>query len=479
MVLRCGLTSDGCARDGPTVTVSHPRRTFVRMETGDVQVLVARVAGIPDHADRATLASGLADLERLAAWCEAHRLRLANRLAPLAPFPEAAIADATRTSPRQARRLLDRAATADDAPTFADALANGTVTAEHLDALGNALRRLDTSDQQAALTAQAQRLRIVAEATTPDEFTRHLRAEVRRLQTDHGMRQLERQRRNTRLRTFVDRTDGMWCLTGRFDPATGLHLDARLRAMVDQLFTDAEPESCPTDPGEKQDHLRALALVALIDGGAPAPGRPEIIVVIDPTSPEPDGTPRTDWGLPVELPWPHLANLYPEATVHPVVVAHGVVIHAPGTLNLGRTTRLANRAQRRALRALYPTCAIPDCDVRFDRCKIHHVIWWERGGPTDLDNLLPVCEHHHQAIHGGWQLALSPDRTLTLTYPDHTTRSCGPPSRGRPTERNPRTSAITRPTTARGSTAASPSAPDGAGPTGTPPATGPPRQRSP
>ncbi len=65
----------------------------------------------------------------------------------------------------------------------------------------------------------------------------------------------------------------MWCLRGEFDPETGLILDGRLRAMVDTLFHDTVPETCPTDPVLKQQHLRALALVALSDGrGGRTPG---------------------------------------------------------------------------------------------------------------------------------------------------------------------------------------------------------------
>jgi hypothetical protein len=137
-----------------------------------------------------------------------------------------------------------------------------------------------------------------------------------------------------------------------------------------------------------------------------------------------------DWGLPVELPTSVLTDLWPRATVTTVVLCRGVVIHAPGRLSLGRTTRLANRAQRRVLRAMYPGCAIPGCSVRFDHCKIHHVVWWRHGGPTDLDNLLPVCFKHHDLVHhGGWVLDLQPDRTLTVTRPDGRTMSTGPPSR--------------------------------------------------
>ena len=139
-----------------------------------------------------------------------------------------------------------------------------------------------------------------------------------------------------------------------------------------------------------------------------------------------------DWGIPVEVPTRVLTEMYGngEVDVHTVIVRNGVVLHAPGELNLGRTTRLANRAQRRALRALYATCAIPGCDVRYSRCKLHHVTWWRHGGRTDLANLLPLCSHHHTKVHdAGWNLRLGPNRQLTITFPDGTVRNTGPPSR--------------------------------------------------
>ncbi len=125
-----------------------------------------------------------------------------------------------------------------------------------------------------------------------------------------------------------------------------------------------------------------------------------------------------------------LRRLFDTAHVHPIIVRGGVVLHAPGCLDLGRTTRVANRAQRRALRALYRTCAIPGCDTRYDLCQLHHIIWWEHGGSTDLANLLPLCVRHHHAVHDhGWHLVLAADRTLTITYPDGTSESTGRPTR--------------------------------------------------
>jgi hypothetical protein len=140
--------------------------------------------------------------------------------------------------------------------------------------------------------------------------------------------------------------------------------------------------------------------------------------------------PIIDWGLDVDLPIAYLEELSRRARVFEVVVANGIARDPTGSLDQGRRARLANRAQRRALRGLYPTCAIPGCGVRFMATHIHHVIWWEHGGTTDLANLLPVCSRHHHAVHdGGWRLVLAPDRTLCIELPDGTTMTTGPPRR--------------------------------------------------
>ena len=143
-----------------------------------------------------------------------------------------------------------------------------------------------------------------------------------------------------------------------------------------------------------------------------------------------DGRPVVDWGIPVEIPDRVLHDLMndPDTHIDVVVIRNGIILHAPGALNLGRTTRLANRAQRRTLRALYPTCAVADCTTHFTLCVIHHILWWRNGGPTNLNNLIPLCTHHHHAIHDhGWHIHLAPDRTLTITLPDGRTMTTGPP----------------------------------------------------
>ena len=331
-----------------------------------------------------------------------------------------------------------------------------------------------------------------ATKATPDDLARALNRAARELENDDGMTRFTQQRRDTALHTWTDKRTGMFRLSGRFDPLSGVMLHSHLQAMVAALFAERLPSTCPTDPGAKQDHLRALALLALVmqqqapelaavpnnseassdssfresesesagnnasdsdadrsragastgnldewstffRAGPSRLGRPEIVVVVDARQQTRDanrGSPVVDSGLPIELPPQALEDLFRRADAHPVIVANGFVLHAPGEMNLGRTTRLASRAQPCALRALDPTCAVPGCCVAFEFTKPHHVHYWEQGGPTDLKNLLPLCSKHHHAAHeGGWKLTLQPNRHLTITLPDHTILATGPPVR--------------------------------------------------
>ena len=380
--------------------------------------------------DRDVVIEAIAAVTRVAAWCDSQQIAYAQALNAMGAVPEDVMATAARSDSRDAQRIVKRADTAAKAPAFGDALATGHVAAGHLDQLGNSLRRLD-SGQQTSLLADASRLVAIAAHSTPDEFARALRAEERRLATNDGMARLDQQRQAVRLQRRTDMQSGMNIFTLTVDPVTGLMLHNKITAATQALFHDKTPEGCPTDPIEKQAFLRAHAMMNLINGQGIQMGKPEIVVVVDTTTPDPaTGEPTVDWGLPVEIPNRVLLDLFGVADVHTIVVRNGIVLHAPGELNLGRTTRLANRPQRRALRATYATCAIPGCTTRFDHCKIHHVHWWRHSGPTDLHNLLPICVKHHTLVHtGGWQLHLAPDRTLTVTQPDKTTMTTGPPRR--------------------------------------------------
>ncbi len=382
-------------------------------------------------ADREQLEAALRGVGRLEAWLASSKAALTSKLSSQVSFPEQTIADCTRGSTRDAIIDKARADTLDASPSLAAALDTAAVTAGHVDAVTRAATSLDDEQRKELFDRLDGGLLDVAAVASIEQWRRRLAMEVKHIQRDDGIDRLERQKRATSLRTWSD-GEGMWCLSGRFDPVTAVKLAARLDSAVNTLFAEQTPNTCPADPIEKQRHLAALALTTLVDGhgAGGSAGRPEYVVVIDSSQPDGAGGPEVDWGIPVEVPHRVLAELIGDGVVHAVAVRNGVVLHAPGQLDLGRTTRLANRAQRRALRALYAACAIPGCSVRYHRCKLHHIVWWRDGGHTDLDNLLPLCSHHHSKIHdAGWDISLAANRELTIRFPDGTVHNTGPPSR--------------------------------------------------
>jgi hypothetical protein len=68
---------------------------------------------------------------------------------------------------------------------------------------------------------------------------------------------------------------------------------------------------------------------------------------------------------------------------------------------LGRRERFHTAAQRAALAARDGGCVFPGCPAPPSWCHAHHVLPWSRGGPTDIDNGVLLCAHHHRLIHAG------------------------------------------------------------------------------
>ena len=78
------------------------------------------------------------------------------------------------------------------------------------------------------------------------------------------------------------------------------------------------------------------------------------------------------------------------------------------TLFLGRSQRLATRAQRLALIVRDGGCCFPGCERPAAWCEAHHVIPWQDGGPTDVDNLCLLCRYHHREFERrGWRVEMS------------------------------------------------------------------------
>lgn len=102
----------------------------------------------------------------------------------------------------------------------------------------------------------------------------------------------------------------------------------------------------------------------------------------------------------------------------------GALIDRHGkVLALGRTTRRATRAQRRALTIRdHGICQFPGCYAT-RHLDAHHILPWHHNGPTDLDNLIMLCRRHHTCCHeGGITIhpTSSPTAHWEFTLPDGT-----------------------------------------------------------
>ena len=123
-------------------------------------------------------------------------------------------------------------------------------------------------------------------------------------------------------------------------------------------------------------------------------------------------------------------HLAAQAEIIPLVMGAGGAVLAQG-----RTCRYATPAQRRALAARDRGCTFPGCDAPPGWSEAHHIIHWEHGGLTDLDNLTLVCGFHHREHQKmGWECQITnglpewlppwwidPDRTPQHNHAHHTT----------------------------------------------------------
>ncbi len=82
---------------------------------------------------------------------------------------------------------------------------------------------------------------------------------------------------------------------------------------------------------------------------------------------------------------------------------------AGNPLSVGRESRVVPRRIRRALnRRDQNRCQFLGCDAT-RRLHAHHIIHWANGGPTELSNLVLVCNFHHHLLHEhGWNVESNP-----------------------------------------------------------------------
>ncbi len=337
-------------------------------------------------------------------------------VAPTFVIPERELVAHGGLTSREAREVVSRGLVTEVAPEMGAVLAAGDTTAAHVDALGRGLKIAGA--ERDAFMAHLPELVEASTTMTASQFDQLVKETAKSVVADDGLSTFERQKRETFFKMRTE-ADGCLSVSGKFDPISASILKSKIGRLVENMFHSGDKE-VPVEVMpwiEPNDHRQAQALIALVNGASESvsdvSARAEIVIHVDLETLQhglhAGGTCRTALGadLPVET----VRRLACEAEILPVVLDGRSV-----PIDVGRSKRLATVHQRRALEAIHPTCAIPDCEVIFDHCNVHHIDYWENGGATDLNNMVPLCSRHHHAAHeGGWKLKLDPEtRELTI-----------------------------------------------------------------
>jgi hypothetical protein len=84
----------------------------------------------------------------------------------------------------------------------------------------------------------------------------------------------------------------------------------------------------------------------------------------------------------------------------------------------GTTRRRPTTHQQRQVEARNPTCAFPGCRNPAADCDLDHTLAYSEGGPTNVENLAPLCRHDHRLKHKpGWKLERAGPGTYQWTTP--------------------------------------------------------------
>ena len=296
---------------------------------------------------------------------------------------------------RQARSEIETARELEKLPETSKGLREGDIPYDNARILANASQRGFIEETELLDDARSQ---------SPDKFAATVRKHERQRSADDGVSRLEHQRsqRFARIRTALE--DGMTVLYGRFDPITGARIETALSKKMNELWREEDPQNRAT-PGQRMADALAL-LLARPGGDKDGPSQDVKLLVIadyDVVSQQ-LGNARLENGTPI--PASELKRLACDARILPAIF-RGLSV----PMDLGMARRKASPTQRAALIARDRACI--GCGAKAAWCQSHHIVHWQDGGPTNLDNMCLLCSRCHHNVHDrDWQV----EQTTTGAY---------------------------------------------------------------
>ena len=325
--------------------------------------------------------------------------------------PRAWLAQRAPISDAEAGRLVKNARIVCDQDKLAEALADGDITASHVEAIGRVMstaRRPLLGDHSELVVAQAKSLPI-------GDFTTMMRRWAT-LADDHLAKDTHEEKWNRRHLHISVGLDG-W-VNGDFylDPIAG----AAVIGALDHV-APPDPEDAPDGP-RPLPQRRADGFVDIINqhiNGGKAGGNPPTVVAIADIAELMGVSPQTAiTRCEIEGTGPVTHTVLDQICCD-ARFTRFITAGQSQVLDMGRSTRVATAAQRRALAVRDRHCRFPSCRRPARWCDAHHIAGWvESLGETDIDNLVLLCRRHHTLIHNShWTITRTADGNFEFTHP--------------------------------------------------------------
>ncbi|MGH9244274.1 MAG: DUF222 domain-containing protein [Acidimicrobiales bacterium] len=324
-------------------------------------------------------------------------------------------------SPGRARALVATARRVGDLPENAAAFRSGTIT----------------EDQMAVIARHVPADRDGEVA----ELGRHMMIpQLRRLlgslaHVEPPRRESDPKPEPVREVSFGYRDDSWWFCRMLLPPDEGAAMERVIEAGRDAVFAERHPDvdlddpemlatpgtPQPCDVGWADGAVRAAEAAMAGFGSLVGPSiaeRYQTLLHVDVDDPTLPAHLHLGPALPAEL----RRMLSCDTTLRVIYEQAGIPV------GYGRSQRSVPRRLRRVVEERDRGCRVPGC-AQTRWLHIHHLVHWEDGGPTDLENLAALCPVHHRLHHHGW-LAIDgdPNRPDGLVFTDpRTGRRLEPP----------------------------------------------------
>ena len=280
-------------------------------------------------------------------------------------------------------------------PVVAAAVAEGVLSPTHLDVLVGAM---------ASLPAEAEQILVDVARSTEPAGVRSVAAGIRARLDQDGPEPDDREPTQAsnvlHLRT---KTDGRVEFSGRLGPEQGEAFRALIGPLAKPHAPDATGPDTRTLPERQGDALVDVLDLASRSQHLPteAGERPHVTVTVDYQTLV-SGIGTATLGD---------ATVISAADARRIACTAGIIPAVLGgrgeVLDIGRMSRRLTPHLRRALRLRDGGCAFPMCDRPPNWADAHHILEWQHGGTTSLDNMVLLCRRHHVLVHRSeWEIRM-------------------------------------------------------------------------